>query len=332
MARIPSASVRNARIAVDMAPDRSHDGCAAERAAMRNVLFGALLGLAACGSSGPDREHVAMLFPLDAGRVVLRENTPVRQRFGALLFTRRLGAAACVDCHVEATWRQDGRVHGRNTPSLVDVTRQAVFGWDGATNDLPTMVRTELERRHGLADAAALQRVVAADAELAAAAAQAFPAGVDLGGASDALVLHLDAGRSTTNWDRYIDGDDEALSSSARAGLATFLEVGCATCHRGRSLGGGSLHKLGLAVPYPSSDPGRMGVTGRPEHAQLFRAPMLRSAARTPPYLHDGSIPTLREAVVVMARHELGKELSPAQLDGVLAFLEELRPVGAAGH
>ena len=241
------------------------------------------------------------------------------------------GTVNCVDCHVDATWRQDGRVHGRNTPSLVDVTRQAVFGWDGASNDLATMVRTELTRRHGLADAAALQRAVAADAELAAAAAQAFPSGVDLVGASDALVLHLDAGRSTTNWDRYVDGDDEALSPAARAGLATFLEVGCATCHRGRSLGGGSLHKLGLAVPYPSTDPGRMGVTGKPEDAQVFRAPMLRSAARTPPYLHDGSIPTLREAVVVMARHELGKELSPSKLDGLVTFLEELRPVGRAG-
>jgi cytochrome c peroxidase len=295
------------------------------------VVFGALLVLAACGSPGPEREHVAMLFPLDAGRVVLREDTPERRRFGELLFTRRLGATACVECHVEASSHQDGRVHGRNTPSLVDVTRQAVFGWDGATNDLTTMVRMELARRHGLADGAALQRAVAADAELAAAAAQAFPSGVDLVGASEALVLHLDAGRSTTNWDRYVDGDDEALSSAARAGLATFLEVGCATCHRGRSLGGGSLHRLGLAVPYPSADPGRMGITGRPEDAQVFRAPMLRSAARTPPYLHDGSIATLREAIVVMARHELGKELAPAQLDGLLAFLEELRPVGGAG-
>jgi cytochrome c peroxidase len=278
------------------------------------------VALAACGLPAPDRSHVDVLFDLDGNRLPPPASSPQQRELGRLLFDGHSGAPSCASCHPRERLGQDGRVHDRDTPALADVARQVWFGRDGRERDLAAFVQREFEQRLGRADDAALAAQVAQrpDLQSAFAAAGAVPS---LAAAAQAVVAHLATWRSESRWDRYVEGDDEALSKTERAGLAQFVEVGCAACHGGRSLGGVSAHVLGAAVPFPSADPGRERATGQSADRNVWKAPMLRHAATTGPWLHDGSVATLEDAVRLMARHELGKELGDAEVAAIAAFL-----------
>lgn len=303
------------------------------RAPMVRTRGGLLLAavVAACHPAGPDREHVEVLFTLDAPHAPAPRAEAAPAAWGAALFTQPLGGKACADCHVPEHRGQDGRVHGRDTPALADVVRQARFGWDGVVIDLATMVRHELARHHGIADDASLRRALA-NQPLSAPRA-ALPPGTEptLAAAAAALVQHLASWRTRGRWDRYVEGDDAALSAAERSGAAAFVAEGCATCHGGRNLGGATAHVLGLALPFASADRGRELVTGVATDRQVFRAPMLRHAARTAPFLHDGSVATLEEMVELMGRHELGKQLAPATVAGIATFLRAVADVDVDG-
>jgi cytochrome c peroxidase len=71
-------------------------------------------------------------------------------------------------------------------------------------------------------------------------------------------------------------------------------------------------------------DFGRFNLTGKEEDRFRFRVPGLRNVARTAPYFHDGGVATLPEAVDRIARSQLGVQLSPAEIDLIVAFLESL--------
>lgn len=289
-----------------------------------------LLLLAACGGRQPDRAHVETLFGLDANRLPPVVAPRGHAELGARLFDHPFRAGACADCHPRSRAGQDGRTHLRNTPALADVARQTLFGWGGEHAGLSEMVRAELVRRLGFEDDASLRAAVAANEGLARGFEVAFPGEQPtLDHAARALAAELSTWRTHGRWDRYVEGDDSALSPAERAGLATFLEVGCATCHGGRNLGGGSVHLLGLARPFPTSDPGRAAATGNPNDRGHFKAPMLRHAAATPPYLHDGSVAELDGAVRLMGRHELGVELRPEQVSAIVTLLRATAEVDA---
>jgi cytochrome c peroxidase len=82
--------------------------------------------------------------------------------------------------------------------------------------------------------------------------------------------------------------------------------------------------KLGLVEPYPTQDPGRMKATGKPEDESFFKVPSLRNVAKTGPWFHDGSIEELDMAVRVMARFQLGRTLTSAEVKSIITFLEAL--------
>jgi len=285
---------------------------------VRFAIAAWVLLLAACGVPEPDRAAVEILFQLDprAGGPPAAAEDEVA--LGKLLFAQRLGDAACSDCHAPDSWGQDGKVHGRNTPVLTDVARQLVLGWDGTWPDLGSAVRSELQSRHAIATDEAIRFALAPTQS-------GTPLTVDHVVA--AISAYLATWRSRGRWDRYVEGQDDALSANERRGLATFVEVGCATCHAGRTLGGRSAHKLGLAEPYPCADLGKAAVTGRDEDRSVWKAPMLRLVTHTAPYLHDGSVATLPEMVKVMGRHELGKSLSLGQVGAIVEFLNAVGEV-----
>lgn len=131
---------------------------------------------------------------------------------------------------------------------------------------------------------------------------------------------------TTSRWDKLLAGDQSALTDAEKVGFARFADVGCPTCHSGAYVGGAELKKLGLAKPWTGKvdDTGRMTVTKDEADRLLFKVPSLRNVAKTAPYFHDGSIATLDEAVKLMARHQLGKELSDADVTSIVTFLGAL--------
>lgn len=128
-----------------------------------------------------------------------------------------------------------------------------------------------------------------------------------------------------SRWDKFLGGDDSALTAEEKAGLKKFLDTGCNTCHAGVYLGGAMYQKLGLAKPWPNEDDlGRYEVTKQDVDKMMFKVPSLRNVEKTGPYFHDGSVESLQETVKLMGRHQLGKELSEADVASITAFLKSL--------
>ena len=126
-------------------------------------------------------------------------------------------------------------------------------------------------------------------------------------------------------FDRYLEGDNKALTEPQKAGLNTFLQVGCAGCHSGVALGGNSYQKLGLRRPYPSQDTGRFQVTNQSADRFVFKVPSLRNITETGPYFHNGKVKSLDEAIQLMAQHQLDRTLSSSQIDDLREFSGALK-------
>jgi cytochrome c peroxidase len=140
----------------------------------------------------------------------------------------------------------------------------------------------------------------------------------------EATLLSPDSG-----FDRWLKGEDAALTDSQKEGLALFISKGCATCHNGVNLGGGSYAKFGVAqFPgeqyLPTDDLGRFAVTKNVADKYAFKVPSLRNVERLAPYFHSSATWDLRTAVAVMAEAQLGQKLTPAEQDKVTDFLRSL--------
>lgn len=132
-----------------------------------------------------------------------------------------------------------------------------------------------------------------------------------------------------SRFDRYLEGDAQALTAAEMEGYQLFVEIGCVSCHQGRNIGGNLFQRFGLfarpgTVHGGGEDAGLMQHTGQEADRGVFRVPSLRNVAVTPPYFHDGGAPSLADAVGVMARSQLGRSLDAADVERIVAFLGTL--------
>jgi len=125
--------------------------------------------------------------------------------------------------------------------------------------------------------------------------------------------------------DKYLLGDSNALTKQQIRGLDLFVNYGCATCHQGRNIGGNIYQKLGRIDIIPEvlrSDFGRFEVTHKESDKYVFKVPTLRNIADTAPYFHNGAINKLADAVRIMARTQLARELSDSEIKDIVALLQ----------
>jgi cytochrome c peroxidase len=127
-----------------------------------------------------------------------------------------------------------------------------------------------------------------------------------------------------SRFDDFLKGDESALTAEEKKGAQLFAQTGCTACHNGATLGGNMFQKLGLVKPYPTTDMGRFQVTKNEADKMMFKVPSLRNVAKTGPYFHDGSVKTLEEAVSKMAEYQLGRQLTPEQVNEIVTFLNAL--------
>jgi cytochrome c peroxidase len=259
-----------------------------------------------------------------------------------LFFEPRLSRSqtiACASCHDLAHYGGDGqavsdgyrgRLGTRNAPSVFNAAAQFSQFWDGRAVDVEDQVRMPVldPVEMAMPGPEAAVAVLRSMPEYVARFGRAFPGDADpitfdhLARAIGAFERRL---MTPSRWDALLGGDRSALTSSELAGLQAFLDAGCQACHNGALLGGTSYQKLGLAMPYPGlTDPGRFAVTGVEGDRGVFKVPPLRNVERTAPYFHDGKVATLDQAVRLMARHELGKDLPAGQVQQVVEFLKAL--------
>jgi cytochrome c peroxidase len=131
-------------------------------------------------------------------------------------------------------------------------------------------------------------------------------------------------------FDSFLKGDSATLKEKERRGLKTYLEAGCLMCHFGPYVGGQTYEKFGIFEPYwkyTKSEPideGRYAVTKNDADKYVFKVPVLRNVAKTAPYFHDGSIDKLEDAVLIMGRIQLNKDLNKVQVEEIVTFLKSL--------
>jgi cytochrome c peroxidase len=128
--------------------------------------------------------------------------------------------------------------------------------------------------------------------------------------------------------------EQNRMSESALRGRALFFDKArCSTCHVGQDLSDELFHNLGLGMQAKEPDLGRYVVTKAEKDKGAFRTPSVRNIALTAPYMHDGSLKTLREVVEHYAKggtpnpwlsdKMLKLELSEQDKQDVVAFMEE---------
>jgi cytochrome c peroxidase len=258
-----------------------------------------------------------------------------------LFFDPRLsksGFISCNSCHNLSTggvdnlkssighaWHQ-GPI---NSPTVLNAGYNVAQFWDGRAKDLQEQAAGPIANPGEMASSHALAvDVLKSIPGYAPAFRSAFGSeGIDLERVTRAIAA-FESTLVTPNsrFDRWLRGDDRALTADERAGYALFRDGGCAGCHSGPAAGGGSFQKLGVVQPYATRNPavGREGVTHDPADRMVFKVPTLRNVELTYPYFHDGEQATLEDAVRTMAHVQLGRDFTPAEVGQVVAFLKTL--------
>ena len=245
---------------------------------------------------------------------------------------------SCNSCHNLKTFGVDneptspghkGQRGGRNSPSSFNAALHATQFWDGRAANVekqalgPILNPGEMAMPSEAAVIERLKKDKAYPQEFAA----AFPGEKDpvtyanVGNAIGAFERTL---ITPSRFDDFLKGDEKALTPEEKKGAQLFVQTGCTACHNGATLGGQMFQKLGLVKPYPTKDMGRFEVTKNEVDKMMFKVPSLRNVAKTGPYFHDGSVQTLEEAVSKMAEYQLGRQLTPEQVNEIVTFLNSL--------
>ena len=278
-------------------------------------------------SSAPNPENPESQAKVDLGRM--------------LYYDTRLSKnhdISCNSCHQLDAYGVDGEPTspghrgqrgGRNSPTVYNAALHVTQFWDGREPDVEAQAKGPVLNPIEMA-APSEEHVVSVLRSIPGyvpAFAAAFPEAEDPI-SYDNMALAIGAFERNLmtpgRFDKFLVGDATALDEQERRGLATFLSVGCNTCHTGPAIGGQLYRKLGFIFPYETADRGREEVTGLESDRHHFKVPSLRNVAETGPYFHDGSIATLEEAVRIMAYHQAGQKLEDDQVADVVAFLGSL--------
>ncbi|MBU3700005.1 MAG: cytochrome-c peroxidase [Candidatus Kapabacteria bacterium] len=230
--------------------------------------------------------------------------TPERVALGKRLFYDvRMSAnldVSCATCHDQSKAFTDGlplskgtagRIGARNAPSLANVGYLPVFMREGGVPTLEMQILAPIQEHAEFdMEAPLLAQRLAQDSTLQAMSRLAYGRDLDIWVVTRAIASFertLVSGRSRADLDQLTDDE--------RRGRNIFLSAGCATCHGGPLYSDNRLACNGLLEKY--SDRGRARLTNLPSDEAVFRVPSLRNVGLTAPYLHNGSVSSLREVI-----------------------------------
>lgn len=279
----------------------------------------------------------------------LRMGPPENERLVALgsrLFHDPLlsgdGTVSCSSCHDLANGGDDGLARSRgvggklgviNAPTVLNAALNPVQFWDGRARTLEDQIDGPIEHPLEMgSDWATVERKLAANAEYAGLFTDALGAVPSRQGVKQAIAaFERTLITIESPFDLWVDGDSGALTAEQREGYELFKSAGCVACHQGQNAGGNMYQSFGVFGNYfedrgnvTDVDYGRYNVTKLESDRFVFRVPTLRNVELTAPYFHDGSATTLTDAVKVMVRYQLGKELADDQVAKLVEFLKSL--------
>ena len=252
------------------------------------------------------------------------------------------GTISCASCHNLASGGTDGRpravgiggAEGKiNTPTIYNAAVNLAQFWDGRSPSLEDQAGGPIVNPAEMGASWMDVLIHLHDSPYKSEFEKIYGSGPTESSVRD-VIATFERSLITTGsrFDRWLMGDDRALSTDEKSGYALFKSYGCSSCHQGRNVGGNMFQRFGFfgnwfeerGRPAESADLGRFNVTGRDSDRDVFKVPSLRLAVLTPPYFHDGSVETLEEAVHLMARYQLGREISSDDVALIVCFLRTL--------
>lgn len=256
---------------------------------------------------------------------------------------------SCASCHVLAIGGTDnlristgiGGAQGElNSPTVFNSGYNFRQFWDGRVASLEKQVSGPIHSPVEMgANWPMLEYKLKALPELVEMFDQIYVDGVTQANIIDSIA-EFERSLVTLNspFDEWLRGNESALTESEIQGYQLFKSYGCIACHQGRNVGSNMYSQMGemrdyfadREMPETKADLGRFNITGNDWDKYYFKVPSLRLAARTPPYFHDGSVNTLEEAVVLMARYQLGRRIPDPDLKAIMAFLHALEGIHPA--
>jgi cytochrome c peroxidase len=252
---------------------------------------------------------------------------PLKLALGERLFADpRLsgdGSRACSSCHDIRTNGADSNRHDKaidgsdlplHTSTVFNAALSFRLNWEGNFRTLEAQAESALENQQAMGRS--IDEVLGkltADPRMRRQFGAAYGRAPDRASLLDAIATYerslLTPG---SRFDRWLGGEAAAFSPEEQKGYQLFKSLGCISCHQGVNVGGNLFERHGIFHPLASPKP------------EILRVPSLRNVATTPPYFHDGSAPTLHEAVRRMAEAQLDQTLSDQHIEAIVAFLNTL--------
>lgn len=263
--------------------------------------------------------------------------TPEKVLLGQMLyFEPRLSASGVISCHtchnlslggtdrLPSSLGHNFETGGRNAPTVLNAAFFNLQFWDGRATGLEAQAQGPIQAGVEMAMPAdlAVARIAGIEGYLPYFQA-AFPD-------EESPITFINIARAIASFertlitpndglDRYLRGDEDALSADAKRGMEIVVQLGCTACHQG------SMLSLGVLMPFRhGEDLGRANVTGVEADQYMFRVATWRNVSLTAPYFHDGSAPTLEDAVRTMGSVQLQRNLTEEEVHYIVAFLESL--------
>lgn len=332
-----------------MVKKRMKNRCSTKMVVVISILF---FACALLGSNGDEDllKRTKQIFGQLPKAMVSEKNpiTPEKVKLGKILFYETRisvdGTVSCSRCHPFSLYAADGlrkaignqyKINLRNTPCILNSADQISAHWIGNRADVEDQAKQSVigPPSFGMPSYKEVERKLKEIKGYEPLFKEAFPTDNDpitVDNFAKAVGTFVRTLVTPSPFDAFLAGDSKALTEQEKNGLKTFIEVGCTSCHSGTYIGGQMYQKFGIIEPYEkytkseAVDEGRFVVTKNESDKYVFKVPVLRNVAKTPPYFHDGSVDDLVTAEWIMGKTQLEKDIPKEELRDIEAFLKSL--------
>ncbi|MDQ7091222.1 MAG: cytochrome-c peroxidase [Methylococcales bacterium] len=308
-----------------------------------------LLAVAITLASSVSMAHAWESLPTKAPAPADNPTTAEKVKLGQMLYhdprLSSTGTVSCASCHNTMAGGEDnragsmgvhGQVGGRSAPTVWNAAFNKVQFWDGRAPSLEAQaagpVTNPIEMGMKSWDDVVV-RLKAVEGYQTAFTAVFGKDSISEENATKAIAAY-ERTLITPNspYDKFVNGDKSALTPQQIRGMKKVAELGCTSCHSGAAFNG-----AGTFQKFPANDNGYFEakfnfkkdkglaeVTEKEKDEHFWKVPTLRNIALTAPYFHNGSVKTLKQAVEIMAKLQLNKDLSDNETADIIAFLNAL--------
>ncbi len=253
----------------------------------------------------------------------------------SLYFEPRLSKSnliSCNTCHNLATGGIDGvsaaighkwtaNPHHLNSPTVYNSVFMEKQFWDGRDADLEAQAQGPMQAAPEMAISKdmAVERIASMSGYKELFKEAFGDDKITFKRIADAIAVFERTLVTPSRFDKFLAGDEKALSTEEQEGLKVFIDKGCSACHTGVGIGGG-MQKFPLVKPYKYATVGDF----KGNKDGMVKTPTLRNIIQTAPYYHNGAVWGIDEAVKIMGETQLGVTLADKEIKSIVTFLKAL--------